>query len=107
VTTPNHPEYPSQHGCVNGALGEVLANVLGTRDIDVAVPGAHGGATTVTTSQTFQTVGDLDRQLVDARVWIGFHLRSSVHAGERVGRRVARWALERYFQPLCATVTKP
>jgi hypothetical protein len=101
VTTPNHPEYPSQHGCVTSALAEVLAHVLGTRAIDAAVPGAQGGATTLTTSQTFHTVADLDVQLVDARVWIGFHLRISVRAGERLGRRVAHWALRRYFRPAC------
>jgi hypothetical protein len=31
--------------------------------------------------------------------WIGFHLRGSVLAGERLGRRVAPWALRRYFGP--------
>ena len=29
-TTPNHPEYPSQHGCVTSALAQVLAHALGT-----------------------------------------------------------------------------
>jgi hypothetical protein len=99
VTTPNHPEYPSQHGCVTSALAEVLASALGTDEIDVAVPGAQGGATTLTTSQTFATVRDLDAQLVNARVWIGFHFRNSVVAGEAVGTHVANWALRRYFLP--------
>ena len=38
-------------------------------------------------------------ELVNARVWIGFHYRNSVHAGENLGTDVAGWELKRYFQP--------
>ena len=99
LTTPNHPEYPSQHGCVTSALVQVLANALGTSRINVTIPGAQGGATTLTTSQTFATVHDLYAQLVNARVWIGFHYRNSVVAGENLGTAVAKWELQRYFLP--------
>jgi hypothetical protein len=99
VTTPNHPEYPSQHGCVTGALAQVLAQVLGTSSINVTVPGAQGVDAKLTTSQTFATVQDLDSQLVNARVWIGFHFRNSVIAGENLGIAVANWDLQRNFLP--------
>jgi hypothetical protein len=99
VTTPNHPEYPSQHGCITSALAQVLANAVGTTDIDATIPGATGGGTTLTTSQTFGTVDDLMTQLVNARVWIGFHYRHSVIAGENLGTAVANWELQRYFLP--------
>jgi hypothetical protein len=99
VTTPNHPEYPSQHGCVTSAFAQVLAEALGRSHINATIPGAEGGATTLTTSQTFATVRDLDTQLVDARVWIGFHYRNSVIVGENLGTAVADWELQRYFLP--------
>jgi hypothetical protein len=99
VTTPNHPEYPSQHGCVTSALAEVLANTLGTDNINATIKGAEGGATTLTTSRTYATVQDLESELVNARVWIGFHFRSSVIAGENLGTSVANWELQRYFVP--------
>jgi hypothetical protein len=98
LPTPNHPEYPSQHGCVTSALAQVLATALGTDNINVAIPGAQGGLTTLTTSQTFATVNDLNTQLVNARVWIGFHYRNSVVVGEALGTHVADWALQRHFQ---------
>jgi hypothetical protein len=100
VTTPNHPEYPSQHGCVTSALAQVLANMLGTTNIDATFAGATGGGTALTTTQTFPTVDDLLTQLVNARVWIGFHFRNSVLAGETLGTAVANWDLQRYFQPV-------
>lgn len=100
LNTPNHPEWPSAHGCVTGALGRVLAKALGTRQIDVDIWGAEGGAGTLTTMRHFETVGELDDEITDARVWIGFHYRSSVHEGIDVGRDVAGWTLKRYFRPV-------
>jgi hypothetical protein len=99
VTTPNHPEYPSQHGCITSAFAQVLANALGTTDIDATFPGSTNGGTTPTTTQTFATVDDLLTQLVNARVWIGFHFRNSVLAGENLGTAVANWDLQHNFQP--------
>ena len=55
ITTPNHPEYPSAHGCVTAAVTGVLTSVLKTSDINIDVPGATGGGTTLTTSQHFAT----------------------------------------------------
>src|SRR5215467_4946154 len=39
ATTPNHPEYPSQHACGLAALGDTLANVLGTTNLNLTIPG--------------------------------------------------------------------
>jgi hypothetical protein len=101
TTTPNHPEYPSQHGCVTSALGEVLAHAVGTTNIDATILGATSSNPTGLTAppRTFATVADLDAELVNARVWIGFHVRNSVLAGEDLGTAVAGWELERNFQP--------
>ena len=77
-----------------------MAKALGTDHINVDIWGAQGGASTLTTTRHFQTVGDIDSQIVDARIWIGFHFRSSVIAGLDVGNQVANWAFKRYFRPI-------
>jgi hypothetical protein len=100
LNTPNHPEYPAAHGCFTGALGEVVAKALHTRRIDLTVWGATNGGTTLTTTRRFETVKDLDREVVDARVWIGFHYRHSGIAGVRLSREVAHWTLRRFFRPV-------
>ena len=41
----------------------------------------------------------LDDELVNARVWIGFHFRNSVIAAENLGTSVANWELQRNFLP--------
>ena len=98
-TTPNHPEYPSAHGCVTSAMVRVMASITGTTNLNVTIPGATGGGTALTTSQVFVTEQDVDAQLVNARIWVGFHYRTSVLNGEALGQSVADWALQRFFLP--------
>ena len=100
LSTPNHPEYPAAHGCVTSALADVLANALGTQTINATVWGAVGGATTLTTTEHFDTAQQLKDEVVNARVWAGLHWRNSVIAGETVGDSVAGWALSHYFGSL-------
>jgi len=96
--TPNHPEYPSQHGCVTSALAMTIAHALGTTNINVTISGLPVAPAT-TATRTYATVDDIESQLVNARVWIGFHYRYSVIAGENIGNSVAEWTLDRYFLP--------
>jgi hypothetical protein len=40
----------------------------------------------------------MQHQIVDARVWLGFHYRHSVEQGVKLGNDVANWELENYFE---------
>ena len=51
------------------------------------------------TSRSYPTVQSILDELINARVWIGFHFRSSVVAGENLGTSVADWELQRHFLP--------
>ena len=99
LVTPNHPEYPAAHGCLTGAESDELTAILGTRKIQVDIPGAVGGATTLTTTRHYATASDLRREIVNARVWAGLHYRTSGQVGVRLGQAVARYSLDNYFQP--------
>ncbi len=100
TTTPNHPEYPSQHGCVTSALTQVLAHAIGTTSINATVWGATAtDPSPNATSRAYTTVQALLDELVNARVWMGFHFRNSVIVGENLGTSVANWELQRNFQP--------
>jgi hypothetical protein len=100
LPVPGHPEYPSQHGCFTAAFSDALASALHTQHLDVTVPGGRNGFTTLTTTQQFNTVHDIQSQIVDARVWLGFHFRNSVEQGLGVGNQVADWELDRLFKPV-------
>ena len=64
------------------------------------VPGGQNGSTVLTTTQHFNTVHDIQDQVVDARVWLGFHFRNSVEQGVKVGNDTANWELGRFFKPV-------
>jgi hypothetical protein len=95
---PGHPEYPSQHGCFTAGFSDALAAALHTHHLDVTMPGGANGSSLLSTTQHFNTVDDIQDQVVDARVWLGFHFRNSVEQGEKVGNNVAEWELKRYFK---------
>jgi hypothetical protein len=100
LTTPNHPEYPAAHTCLSGAEAEMYAHVLGTRNIDVTIHGsADGTPNNWAATHTFKTVKDLQREVVNARVWAGLHYRGSALEGLELARSVAKWTLQRYFLP--------
>jgi hypothetical protein len=99
LATPNHPEYPAAHGCLTSAMSDVLAQALGTTDVNVTIWGSNAGTSTLNVQRTFQTVHDIQSQVIDARVWGGLHWRSSVVGGETLGNEVAGWILSRYFRP--------
>ena len=98
LSTPNHPEYPAAHGCLTSAVTDVVANVLGTQNIDITIMGSPAGSSVPSIPHQFDTVKQVQDQVIDARVWGGVHFRSSVIAGEKLGNDVAGWILARYFK---------
>jgi hypothetical protein len=99
LATPGHSEYPSAHGCLTSAFVQTVAKNLHTKKIDIDMKGATNGSTTLDVTRHFDTVKDATNQVVDARVWIGFHYRFSTVVGVDLGADVAKWALKHYFRP--------
>jgi hypothetical protein len=95
VTTPNHPEYPSAHGCVTGALAETLAAYFGTRRLPISVD----SAITSTTSH-FDNISQWQKEVGNARIYAGFHYRFSVQQGLILGHKVAHNLVAHYFRPV-------
>jgi hypothetical protein len=93
LPTPNHPDYPSAHACATAALGESVAELAGTRRIGLDI---H--STVTDTTRHFDRIRDLERDILNARVYVGYHSRTADEVGYRLGRQVARWALRRHFE---------
>lgn len=102
AATPNHPEYPAAHGSITSAMAEVFRQFLDTNHFDLQVHGFDpaGAAGNLDAVRTFETPRQLRSQIVDARVWAGFHYRFSGIEGVALGRRVARSALRDAFRPV-------
>jgi hypothetical protein len=49
--------------------------------------------------RSFSRLSGALKEIVDARVWSGIHFRTAAEQGAELGKEVARWLAEHYFQP--------
>jgi hypothetical protein len=96
--TPPHPEYPSAHSCYTAAQAEVFVEVLGTQRIELELTSTAPNV--LQRTRHYENANDLVQEIIDARVWGGIHYRESDVKGALLGRKVAHWALDRYFLPV-------
>lgn len=98
LPTPNFPEYPCGHCTVAGVVAEVMKAEAGAsppggvRVISFAIPNA--------VAQTFASWDAWAQEVSDSRIYGGVHFRFSNEAGEQIGRRAARMAIEEGLRPL-------
>jgi VCPO second helical-bundle domain len=98
--TPNHPEYPAAHGSITSAMAEVFSSFLDTNRFNLVVRGFNPATGNMDAVRTFVTPAALRNEIVDARVWAGFHYRFSAVAGVVLGRQVAKYDLRFAFRPI-------
>jgi hypothetical protein len=94
-TTPNHPEYPSAHGCVTGSIATNLKKFFGTPHVTLVVT-----SPVTNTTHTFTNTNDLEQEVEDARIYAGIHYHHSVVQGVVLGRKVSDQLSGSFFQPL-------
>jgi hypothetical protein len=98
LPTPKFQEYPCGH-CTGVAVGVEILKIAG------GLPAATGvrvgaGTNPNLVVQTVASWDELVRQVSDSRIYGGVHYRFSNEAGEEIGRRAARLAVERVLRPL-------
>jgi hypothetical protein len=98
INTPNHPEYPCGHCTYAGAVAELMTAETGPRP-----PGGVRVSSRSIPNSAVQALPSWDdwvREVNFSRTLGGVHYRFSNEAGEEVGRRVARLALQNVMRPL-------
>ncbi len=94
VTTPNHPEYPAAHMCVNSASLTALKSHFGTSKISFSF-----GSTVTGTVRQYNTPDDMLNEIVLARIHGGMHFRTAGTQGGVLGTAVGEWVAKNYFRP--------
>jgi hypothetical protein len=92
ASTPSHPEYPSAHGCVTGAVSTILAGYFGTPNLTFSVDSKVTGNT-----HTFTSTNDLMQEVEAARIYAGFHYHHSVVLGRVLGLKVGHQLMQQHF----------
>jgi len=91
--TPNHPEYPSAHSCLTPSSGRVIAEFLGTDDIDFTIPSLTGLG-----NRHYDTPEQLEEEVTNARIWGGIHFRTAVEDGTKIAKHTAHEVLTHNFR---------
>ncbi len=95
LPTPNHPEYPSAHACHTTAIAEALESFFGPGRTSFSLDSLVTGET-----RYYDRFKDVVEEVNNARVWAGFHFRYADEDGSKLGRKVARFVVRNFFQPL-------
>jgi hypothetical protein len=96
ITTPPYPDYPSGYNAFNSTVAHGLKELFGTRHLQLTLT-----STAVPGVQRHYDHGDaLLQDVVDARVWLGIHFRTADTAAKKMGKQLAAWTLDHYFQPI-------
>ena len=93
MTTPNHPEWPSGHSSLAGAIGEVLTQQFGS-DFSFTnatyegfvMPGYPNGLG----SRHYNSFDDMLQEIGDSRVYGQIHYPQSCTDGKALGKKVAQ-----------------
>jgi hypothetical protein len=100
--TPNHPEYPTGHGCVTGGVSTAMAGFFGTTKVHIVLDstafqdGVH--------THTFEDTRDFLDEVFWARMYAGIHFYHSLQDGAELGKTIARAMLRSHFGPQHASV---
>ena len=94
LPTPAHPEYPSGHAIYSGATERVLQEFFGDK-VNVSLTNPA-----VKSTRTYQSLSQMGKEVVDARVWGGIHYRTSDVHGAELGRKVAEYGIQNVLRRL-------
>jgi len=95
IDAPLHPEYPSGHSTLAGAVAAVLKVEAGSDRIALSTssPSAKGA------TRRWTSISEFVREVSEARIWAGIHFRSATEAGTSMGTRVGELVARRVLAP--------
>ena len=96
VDSPMHPEYPSGHTILAGAVSTVLQADMGpghSVQFTTTSPTAKAGA------RSWRKLDDFVAEVGNARVWEGVHWRFSTEVGAEMGRQIGALAVQKMLKP--------
>jgi hypothetical protein len=99
LATPNFPDHPSGHGCVDSAALNEMRHFFGTDKIALDAVSSRFPGTPAQTRH-FDRFSEALKEIIDARVWGGIHFRTADVQGAVIGKKVAQWERMHYFQPV-------
>jgi hypothetical protein len=95
--TPMHPEYPCAHCITSVAFASVVEALFGSTEVpnlsitSLSLPGI---------THYWSSLDAYTTEVAEARIWAGFHYRTSTQVGQDMGRQIGRYVVATVMQPL-------
>jgi hypothetical protein len=96
--TPFHPDHPSTHSVCGGAAAEILRRFVGTDHHSFCMTSLT--ATPAGSTRCLERFSQAQAENISSRVFAGIHFRTAIEAGDRLGRRIGRFAFTHALRPL-------
>jgi PAP2 superfamily len=93
--TPMHPEYPCAHCIMAASIASVVEAAFGTADVPeltLTSPTAPGVA------HRWTSLKAMVDEVMEARIWAGFHYRFSTRVGADMGRKIGEYTVKTVMQ---------
>jgi hypothetical protein len=98
LVTPPHPDYPSAHCIVAGAVAQVMREVFGSEEVKFSYVFPPG----LGMMRSYASLAQIEKEMEDARVFAGIHFRSTNEHSTELGRKLGSYAVANHLQPLAA-----
>jgi hypothetical protein len=93
LPTPGYPDHPSGYNCFSGATTQAAREFFGTNKVRISVTSPGTG-----TTRTYSRLSRIVNDTVEARMYLGFHFRTPDVQGAKLGRNVASYVADHYFE---------
>jgi hypothetical protein len=100
VTTPPYPDYTSGANNITAATTRILALYFGDHTTFRVTSLSPTLLATDATFIEYTRFSDVQKDVIDVRVWQGIHFRFADTEGRSQGRRVAQHAFKNFLQPI-------
>jgi len=98
VQTPAYPDHSSGANCLTASITTVMQLFFG-RD-DVAFTVSSPAANLLINPRVYTRLSDVQKDMVDVRIYQGIHFRFADVDGRDQGTRIGHWAFQKYLRPL-------
>jgi len=93
LPTPPYPDHPSGYNCFTGATTQAAREFFGTNRVRISLT-----SPVTMTTKTYSRLNRIVNDTIDARIYLGFHTRTPDVQGAKLGRNVAAYVADHYFE---------
>ena len=99
---PPYPDVSSGYNCVTGSVMNAAKAFFGRdkMEFDLTATVTLGFPAPTALTRHYSRFTDVVEDTIDARIWQGIHFRTADENGAEIGKNVARWIDDHYFEPV-------